>query len=160
MATFTVWKFDTPEGADTASGILHDAASQGLVTMIDTAVVSWPEGAKKPTTRHGQQGEWRGAGWGAFWGFLLGMLFFIPLIGAAAGAAIGVAAKAMEAVGINKDQLERIREGVTPGSSALFAVTEGADMDRLGERFHGAVGTLVSTNLTPAEKANLLETFD
>jgi len=160
MATFTVWGFDTPAGADTASSILHDAASEGHIRIIDTAVVTWPEGAAKPTTRHGHQGEWRGTGWGAFWGLLLGMLFFIPVIGAAAGAAIGAASKAMAAVGIDKDQLDRIREGVTPGTSALFVVTEEGDLDAVGERFHGAHGKLVATNLTEAERSTLLETFD
>ncbi|MCO7273596.1 DUF1269 domain-containing protein [Cellulosimicrobium cellulans] len=160
MATFTVWKFDSPEGADTASRILHDSASEHAIRIIDTAVVSWPEGAAKPTTRHGHQDEWRGTGWGAFWGLLLGSLFFAPVLGAAAGAAIGASTKAMAAVGIDKDQLDRIREGVTPGSSALFVVTEDGDLDRVGERFHGVHGKLVATNLTDAERSTLLETFD
>ncbi|MET3975952.1 DUF1269 domain-containing protein [Cellulosimicrobium sp. TH-20] len=159
MATFTVWKFDSPEGADAASRILHDSASEHAVKIVDTAVVSWPEGAAKPTTRHGHQDEWRGTGWGAFWGLLLGSLFFVPVLGAAAGAAIGASTKAMEAVGIDKDQLDRIREGVTPGTSALFVVTEDGDLDRVGERFHGVHGTLVATNLTDAERSTLLETF-
>src|SRR5690606_34853262 len=81
MATFTVWKFDSPEGADTASRILHDSASEHAIRIIDTAVVTWPEGAAKPTTRHGHQDEWRGTGWGAFWGLLLGSLFFAPVLG-------------------------------------------------------------------------------
>ena len=33
------------------------------------------------------------------------------------------------------------------------------DMARLGERMRGFSGTLVSTNLTDAERARLLETF-
>lgn len=159
MATFTVWKFDSPEGADAASRILHDSASEHAVKIVDTAVVSWPEGAAKPTTRHGHQDEWRGTGWGAFWGLLLGSLFLVPVLCAAAGAAIGASTKAMEAVGIDKDQLDRIREGVTPGTSALFVVTEDGDLDRVGERFHGVHGTLVATNLTDAERSTLLETF-
>ena len=81
------------------------------------------------------------------------------MLGAAAGAAIGASTKAMEAVGIDKDQLDRIREGVTPGTSALFVVTEDGDLDRVGERFHGVHGTLVATNLTDAERSTLLETF-
>jgi len=159
MATFTVWKFDSPEGADEASSILHGSASEGAIRIVDTAVVSWPEGAAKPTTRRGHQDEWRGSGWGAFWGLLLGSLFFAPVLGAAAGAAIGAASKAMAAVGIDSDQLDRIRAGVTPGSSALFVVTEDGDLDKVGERFHGVHGTLVATNLTEAERSTLLETF-
>jgi len=46
-----------------------------------------------------------------------------------------------------------------PGTSALFIVTDNADLDRLGERFHGRDSTLISTNLTEAERSTLLETF-
>lgn len=159
MTTFTVWSFETPAGADKASAILHDAASEGHIRLVDTAVVSWPEGAEKPTTRHGHQGAWHSTGWGAFWGLLLGSLFFIPVIGVAAGAAIGAASKAMAAVGIDSDQLDRIRAGVTPGTSALFVVTEDGDLDAVGERFHGVHGKLIATNLTEAERQTLLETF-
>ncbi|WP_265523603.1 DUF1269 domain-containing protein [Oerskovia flava] len=159
MATFTVWKFDSPGGADTASTILHDVAAEGAVRIIDSAVVSWPEGAAKPTTRHKHEDTWRGTGWGSFWGLLLGSLFLVPVLGAAAGAAIGASSKAMAAVGIDADQLDRIREGITPGSSALFVVTEDGDLDTVGERFHGVAGTLVATNLTEAERSALLETF-
>jgi uncharacterized membrane protein len=159
MSTFTVWKFETPDGAEHASRALHGAADDGLVRIIDTAVVSWPEGASKPTTDKGHQDKWRGTGWGAFWGLLLGALFFIPVIGAAAGAALGAASRAMAAVGIDEDQLARIREGITPGTSALFAVTEEGDLDRVGERFHGFSGKLVATNLTQEERNLLHETF-
>jgi hypothetical protein len=54
---------------------------------------------------------------------------------------------------------ERIRTEVGPGSSPLFLVTEDADLDRLGERLRGRDSTLISTNLTEAERATLLETF-
>ncbi|MBD5785650.1 DUF1269 domain-containing protein [Cellulosimicrobium terreum] len=159
MATFTVWKFEDPDGADEASAILHHASSEGLIRLVDTAVVTWPQDAEKPTTRHGHQDGWRGTGWGAFWGLLLGTVFFIPLIGAAAGAAIGASSKAMAAVGIDSGQLDRIRENVTRGTSALFVVSEEGNLDLVGERFHGVHGKLVATNLTAAEKETLLDTF-
>ena len=159
MATFTVWKFDSPEGADAASRILHDSASEHAVKIVDTAVVSWPEGAAKPTTRHGHQDEWRGTGWGAFWGLLFGSLFFAPLLGAAAGGALGALSKSLEAVGITEDQLGTIRDQVTPGTSLLCAVTDEGNLDRVAERFHGLNLTLVATNLTEAERSTLLEAF-
>ncbi|GIG25751.1 DUF1269 domain-containing protein [Cellulomonas denverensis] len=160
MTTFTVWKFDTTDGAERAARILVDAEHEDLVTVIDHAVVSWPEGAAKPAVHHSHDDEKRATGWGALWGLLLGALFFLPVIGAAAGAAIGVISRHLAHVGIDRDQLDRIRQDVVPGTSALFAVTENADLDRLGERFHGLHQTLVSTNLTDAERAVLTETFD
>lgn len=160
MATFTVWKFDTPGGAEAAASMLRSAETDGLIKVIDRALVSWPEGAARPTTSHTHDDAWRGTGWGAFWGLLFGMLFFIPILGAAAGAAVGGISKAVSAVGIDDEQLARIREQVTPGTSALFAVTDEGDLDRVGERFHGMHGTLVATNLTDEERRLLLETFD
>ena len=62
-------------------------------------------------------------------------------------------------VGISKEQLEKIRAEVTEGTSALFAVTEEGNLDRLGERFIGVHSRLIDTNLTPAERETLLETF-
>ena len=47
-----------------------------------------------------------------------------------------------------------------PGTSVLFAVTDEGDLERLGERFRGFNGHLVSTNLTGVERSLLLETFD
>jgi len=91
---------------------------------------------------------------------VFGLLFFVPLIGAAAGAAIGAAAKSLNGLGIKESDLDTLRAQITQGTSALFAVTEGADLDRLGERVHGLGGTLILTNLTDAEKSNLLEVVD
>ncbi|MFC7494135.1 MULTISPECIES: DUF1269 domain-containing protein [unclassified Nocardioides] len=159
MTTFTVWKFDAPDGAHEAEEALKAAAGEGLVKIVDHAVVSWPEGADKPTLRHEHDNPKRGAAWGALWGILGGALFAIPIAGLAVGAGIGALAKATDGTGITKGDMERIRSEVTPGTSALFLVTEGADLDRLGERFHGRDSKLISTNLTPAERETLLETF-
>jgi len=159
MTTFTVWKFDDPEGADWGASTLEEAARDGLVKVHDHAIVRWPVGESRPTTKHGHEETMRGAGWGALWGLVLGSLFFVPVIGGVAGAAIGAISKATEGTGISKEQLEKIRTEVTEGTSALFAVTEEGDLDRLGERFQGMHSTLVATNLTQAERSVLLETF-
>jgi len=49
VAAFTVWKFDDPEAAGRAESLLEDAASDGLVKIVDHAVLSWPAGASHPT---------------------------------------------------------------------------------------------------------------
>ncbi|HEU4424124.1 MAG TPA: DUF1269 domain-containing protein [Pilimelia sp.] len=159
MTAFTVWKFDSPGGAERAASVVKDAASEGLVKIVDHAVVTWPVGEARPNTKHGHEETLRGTGWGAFWGLLVGALFFVPVIGGVAGAAIGAISKATEGTGITKDQLETIRTEVTEGTSALFLVTEQGDLDRLGERFHGMHNKLIATNLTDAERRVLLETF-
>jgi uncharacterized membrane protein len=158
MTAFTVWKFDTPEGAEKADDLIQSAADQGLIKIHDHAVVSWPVGAKRPETEHGHDVVRHGS-WGALWGLLFGALFFVPLVGAAAGAAIGAVAKATQGLGITKDQLETIRGQITEGTSALFLVTEQGDLDQVGERFHGTHMKLIETNLTDDEKSLMLETF-
>ncbi|RIQ36936.1 DUF1269 domain-containing protein [Jiangella rhizosphaerae] len=159
MTTFTVWKFEDPEGAARAAASLKSAEADGVVKIVDHAVLSWREGAEKPALEHKQDSTKRGAGWGALWGILGGALFMIPVAGAIIGAGIGALVKATEGTGITKRDLERIRTEVVPGTSALFMVTDEADVDRLGERFHGRDATLISTNLTDAERGILLETF-
>ena len=162
MTTFTVWKFDSPDGAQHASEQLKDAQGEGLVKVLDHAVVTWPVGAQQPErVQHGHDGVWRGAGWGALWGLLAGTLFLVPVIGGAAGAAIGAISKATQDSGIDKEQLEKIRTEITEGTSALFLVTDAGNLDRLGERFHGMGqhSKLIHTNLTDGEREILLQTF-
>ena len=159
MTTFTAWKFETADGAQKAVTALKGAQGDGLVKIVDHAVISWPEGADKPEMHHSHDDKLRGTGWGAFWGLLFGGLFFVPLLGVAVGAAAGAITKAVSAVGIPESQLDEIRAQITVGTSLLCAVTENADMDRLGERMHGLHSTLVATNLTDAERSLLMETF-
>jgi uncharacterized membrane protein len=157
MATFTVWKFDEPSGAGLAERLMLDAESDGLVTIVDHAVVSWPEGAKRPTTRHSEVDQLRlETAWGALWGLLFGALFFMPLLGAAAGAGVAAMHKAMARVGITSEQMEILRWQIVEGTSALFLLTEEADLDRLGERWRGTRSVLIDTNLTDVEQARLL----
>ena len=159
MTAFTVWKFDSSDGAERAVGLLKDAEADKLVKILDHATVSWPTGEKKPKISHGHENTKRGVGWGAFWGLLLGALFMVPVLGVAAGAGIAAISKATEKLGISEEQLEQIRSEITEGTSGLFLVSEEGDLDRLGERLRGMNMTLVQTNLTPAERELLLETF-
>jgi uncharacterized membrane protein len=157
MTAFTVWKFDDPSGADQASAALKAAAKDGLVVIEDHAIVSWPVGEKHPTTRHEHDDTRRGLGWGAFWGLLFGALFAVPVVGVVAGAAGGAYLKMRQGLGVTDEQIERIRAEITEGTSALFLVTEQADLDRLGERVRGVFTQLVDTNLTEAERSALME---
>ncbi|MEV4701759.1 DUF1269 domain-containing protein [Actinoplanes sp. NPDC049316] len=159
MTTFTVWKFDDPDGADRTVEILKNAQADGIVKIDDHAVVRWPVGRAHPDTSHGHDTVWHGVGWGAVLGLMIGTLFFMPVAGGLAGAALGGLAKKTEDAGITKDQLEKIRAEVTEGTSALFVVTEQGDLDRLGERLRGLHKALVTTNLTEAERSELLEAF-
>jgi uncharacterized membrane protein len=159
MTAFTAWKFDTADGAHHAADALKSAQGDGLVEVIDHAVVNWPVGAEQPALHHSRDNTKKGAAWGGFWGLFVGTVFLVPVLGAAAGAAIGAASKAAAKLGISEEQLASINGEVTEGTSVLFAVTDEANLDRLGDRFLGMRMKLLQTNLTPAEEEELLETF-
>lgn len=160
MTTFTAWEFDSVDGAERASQILRQAASEGLIKVEDYAVVEWEVGADRPKVKYENRDDWRGAGWGALFGVLLGAIFFLPLLGAAAGAAIGVLHKRVEAVGISKDQLDTIGKEVVPGTSALFVVNHDSDRDRLAERFRGLDAKLIASNLVSGEEEDVRRAFE
>jgi uncharacterized membrane protein len=148
MATLSVLKFDDPYGADRVLIALQGMQERQLITLEDAAVVSWPQGNRKPKTRELHGG---GAGWGAFWGFLIGMIFFVPFLGAAVGGMTG----AMSDVGIDDDFIKQVREKVTEGTSALFALTHGATVDKVVDELRQYDFEIISTNL-PAEQENQL----
>lgn len=159
MGTLTVWKFDTAEGADAAERILLDLSKQQLITVADAAVVSWPEGKKKPKTRQASDMTGAGALGGSFWGLLFGLLFFVPLLGLAVGAAMGALAGSLSDVGISDNFIKEVRAKVTPGTSALFVMTSDAVEDRVVEAFNHAKPELLATNLSSEQEAKLREAF-
>jgi len=158
MTAFTVWKFETLDGAEAAAQTLRKAADDDLVKLDDMAVVTWPEGQEEPTIDHPGPGR-KGSVYGGIGGLALGAAFTIPLVGLAAGAAVGAWANKFRSVGITEEQLEKIRGQLKEGDSALFAITDEGNLDRLGERFRGMGWQLMETNLTPAERESLYETF-
>ena len=83
MATLTVWKFETPQGAQEALNKLIDLSKQHLIQVNDAATVAWAEGKKKPKTQNYGSLTGQGALSGAFWGMLFGLLFFVPFFGLA-----------------------------------------------------------------------------
>ena len=159
MATLTVWKFETPTGADDAVVPLESLAKQELIKIHDAATVTWMPDKKKPKTRQLNNLAGAGALGGAFWGLLFGLLFFIPLIGLAVGAAAGALAGSLTDVGIDDDFIGKVREQVTPGTSALFVMTSDAVLDKVEEAFKGVHGTLISTNLSQEQEDKLREAF-
>lgn len=159
MGTLTVWKFDTASGADDATETLRELSSQHLITIHDAATVRWDEGKRKPKTKqlHNLAGE--GALGGAFWGMLFGLIFFVPLLGMAVGAAAGALSGMLTDTGIDDGFINRVRDEVTPGTSALFVLTSGAVLDRVQEAFAGQDMHLVHTNLSRDQEEKLLSAF-
>jgi uncharacterized membrane protein len=160
MGTLTVWKFDTTTGAEDASQTLQELARQNLLVLHDAATVVWEEGKKKPRTHQLASTTGAGALGGSFWGLLFGMIFFVPLLGAAMGAATGALAGSLADVGIDDTFINRVRDQVTPGTSALFVLTSEAVVDKVHAAFADhQPGELIFTNLSGEQEAALREVF-
>ncbi|GGX80281.1 DUF1269 domain-containing protein [Streptomyces fructofermentans] len=160
MATLTVWKFDTPESAGATEDTLLKLQKQELVKIIDAQVVSWPEGARKPKTKELRNLTGVGALSGAFWGMLFGLIFFVPLLGAAIGAAAGALGGSLADVGIDDEFVESVKAEVTPGTSALFLLTQDAVVDRVKDALPAGHAQLIRSNLSSEQEAKLREVFE
>ena len=159
MATLSVLKFNDPSGADRVLLALQGMQERQLITLQDAAVVTWPEGRKKPQTRELHSMAGAGAAMGALWGMLFGLIFFVPLLGMAVGAGIGALSGSLADVGIDEAFINNVREKVTPGTSALFVLTSGATEDRVIEELKQFDFEIISTNLPAEQEQKLREAF-
>jgi uncharacterized membrane protein len=161
MTALTVWKFDRPDGADIALAKLQELQRQQLIEVIDGAVVTYPQGAKKPKTRQLNNPAGAFALGGAFWGMLFGLIFFVPLLGMAIGAGMGALMGAMTDVGIDDNFIKQARDKITPGTSALFLYTGNVVQDKVLAEFKALPGNpeLIQSNLSNEQAARLRDAF-
>ena len=111
MASLTVWKFRTTDGA---------AKALDKLRVRDAAVVSWEPGRSHPAV----QGLSRG-----LWELLFGVIFFVPVVGAALASASRALYEVLTDVGISDEFIETVKAEVVPGTSALFVLTPNAMVD-------------------------------
>ena len=116
MATITAFKFDTPDGAEQMLDLVKDLQRQQLITLQDAAIVTWPQGKKKPKTKQLESLAGAGALGGAFWGMLFGLIFFVPFLGMAVGALTGALAGKFTDYGIDDDFIKSVSQQVTEGT--------------------------------------------
>ena len=159
MATLSVLKFDDPYGADLVLMALEGLQEQGIIELEDAAVVSWPQGNQKPSTCQVHSMAGVGAVGGAFFGFLLGLIFFVPFLGAAIGAGMGALTGPLGDIGIDDDFIKQVREKVTEGTSALFALTSEAKLDKVVDELRQYDFEIISTNLSEEQEKQLREAF-
>ncbi|MEB3887049.1 DUF1269 domain-containing protein [Lyngbya sp. CCY1209] len=160
MATLTVWKYNSADGAQNALNKLKELQKQLLIEIEDAAIVYWPQGRKKPKTTQAVDLVGAGAFGGAFWGLLFGLIFFVPLFGMAVGALAGALSGHFTDYGIDDDFIKDVRNQVTEGTSALFLLTGKVTMDKVEEAFKDEEkGQLIKSNLTSEQEAKLREDF-
>jgi uncharacterized membrane protein len=159
MATISVLRFSTADGAEQALGTVQSLSKQHLINLHDAAIVTWPEGKKKPKTRQLANLAGMGALDGAFWGMLFGLIFFVPFFGMALGAAMGALAGKFSDYGIDDDFIQSVQNQVAEGTSALFLMTSEAVVDKVADAMKGLDFEIVATNLSKEEEDSLRAAF-
>jgi uncharacterized membrane protein len=159
MATLTALKFNTPEGAGQMLEKIKAMQKQQIIQLQDAAIVTWPQGKKKPKTKQLVNMAGMGALDGAFWGMLFGLIFFVPFFGLAIGAAMGALSGKMADYGIDDDFIKQVRDQVTEGTSALFLMTAGAVQDKVMAELKGMQFELIASNLTKEQEDALQAEF-
>jgi uncharacterized membrane protein len=90
-------------------------------------------------------------------GFLAGLVLAAPVTGATLGALLGSAGTAAAAhAGIGEDFIRDVEALMKPGTSALFVLDEGGDMEVILHTIQGLGGTVAKTNVD-LERAKLIQ---
>jgi uncharacterized membrane protein len=151
----TIWRFDGPGAAGAVLPQLEERVLAGQVEVDDAALVSWPPGHRKPSTRALGSLAGPGALWGGFWGMLLGLVFLTPLAGPTFGAAAGAVAGTLSDFGVEDDFVKRARDAVTPGTSALFVIGDRRGVEQIAAPLEGREVALLRTDLTHEQARQL-----
>ena len=110
MATLTVLKFPTADGAGNALDKVKSMQMLQIIQLHDAAIVTWPQGKKGPKTKQLFSLTGVGAMQGIFWGMLFGLIFFVPFFGLAVGAAMGALGGHFADYGIDDDFIKNKAE--------------------------------------------------
>jgi uncharacterized membrane protein len=155
--TLTVWRFATPESAELALPRLQRLAETGVIDVEDAALVIWPPHYRKPRTR--ELGALSGPGqlWHGFWGVLLALIFLTPIAGPSFGAAAGAIAGTLADFGVEDDFVKRVRDAVTPGTSAVFVLGDRDSPQRIAEELDGELAAVIRADLSDEQTRHLRE---
>jgi uncharacterized membrane protein len=129
--SLAVWRFAAPHAAEETLSRLEGLTRGGSADVDAAAMVWWPPGQRKPSFRDLGGVTEPGALWGGFWGVVLALIFLTPLAGPTFGAAAGAFAGSLSDFGVEDDFVRRVRDEVTPGTSAVFVIGGSDSIDAI-----------------------------
>jgi len=159
MATLTAFRFDSVDGADSALGVVPMLQEQQLITILDAALVSWPKGKNRPSTRQVVLPTGTQLLDGTFWGMLFGLIFFVPVLDTGRREEMERLTCALSDVGIDEDFIYQLRSKLTEGTSALFILSRDALMDKINDVSKGKKPDLIAINLRRNDEMKLRDLF-
>jgi uncharacterized membrane protein len=155
MSDLIVVMFEKAEEAEAARESIRKMEKLGKVSLADAEVIS--KDADGKIVRRGQADS--GTKYGALGGGVLGLLLagiFFPLAGIAIGAGLGALVGKAFHLGVDKKFVEEVSESLTPGTSALFVIVKGGDINMAIASFRPYEGKILQTTLSD-EKVKALE---
>jgi uncharacterized membrane protein len=87
------------------------------------------------------------------------LVFFMPFLGMAVGAGAGALGGSLTDVGIDDDFIASLRTRIQPGTSALFALTSDAVIDKVRDAFSEMHPELIHSDLSAEDEGRLRELF-
>ena len=89
--------------------------------------------------------------------FLAGLALWVPpMTGPAVGAMLGEFGACAVAAGISDDFVREVADLIKPGTSVLFVLDDGGDIDAIRPAIRGFGGTVLKTNVD-LERAKLIQ---
>jgi uncharacterized membrane protein len=153
MSNLVVITFDQLSDARAARKALGNLEHQGLLKVIDAAVLTKDGQGKIHVDNELESSTKTGALVGGLLGTLL--FFMFPLAGLALGAIGGALIGKTLEPGIDQGFVKEVTTALKPGSSALFVMFEADNLDAALAALRPFKGTLYHTTLSPEVQESL-----
>lgn len=128
----TAWRFGGTEGADAAVLRLRQLDSQGVIEVLDVAIIRWPHYASGPQIQEHVTDE---------------------------GSKASSLAKRLRKAGIDAAMLEAVRADMKLGTSALVLLSAEAALDTVAKAFEGSAMELIRSDLSVQQEDQLRAAF-
>ena len=159
MATLIAITYPEADRAEQAMESIDWSDFDRLINLKAACWVTKEDGELK-VHEHGHPVAGKAALGGTL-GLLVGGLFAIPVVGIAAGAAIGIHKAREKEIGIDNAFVEEIGAELDSGSSAIFVLVDGgADTSKAAGDLAKFGGTVHSADLSPDQLARFQALLD
>ena len=175
MEDFVVIRYKNEYAAQENMNTLRLLHDDWVVDIHDAVAVARDANGKLHIQDSYKATTQEGAGWGVLLGTVLGGLALAPFtgglsaaaaagavaVGAVSGATMGgltgamVASDQKEYEGLSEEFVSEVSDSIARGQSAIFALVESHNQERVANYFRGTGGKIIRTNLSPAEQARV-----
>jgi uncharacterized membrane protein len=162
MATLFAVVYPDVAAAEAAAETAKGLSEAGFLSILDSSLVTKNEDGKVEVhgARHTVRG---GAIGGAVLGGLTGAIFLVPVLGIAAGTAVGAYIGKLRKSGASDDFhafRDQVSKDLQPGGAALLILGQSDSPDRIINDLGRHGGTVRSTDLSDKQLAELQKEVD